>query len=302
MAYKKKEINPIGSTVYQGADGKSYTLNLGNIQSDVYEGTDGSTVYSLGGDGYRTNNLFSQGGEHLDGAIQYLLEYGKMPTKEELEYYTGYKINDNAWNNIRYDLNVFTSQNNLDLNTYKQNANISDPNQEAFNEYYNDIYSLEEGTTGRQMLDNYTLAEQNAAMSNMQLAEAQYQQAAMQQAETVKSIADQVRAERMSRLRAGMSEADIANQDMQTMLNNMNTLNQQMGTMNQNRLAAQQQYNLAQDTAYQQYIESAVAIGNTEAAMYAASAGDPNYIAQQYAKNVNKLYSPKQYSKIQGAQ
>lgn len=294
MAYKKGTVTEGGRTVYQGFDGKSYILNLDN-NTPTKQGA---------GDDYRVNNLFRRGTkEHLDGAIQYLLEYGKMPTKEEFEYYTGYSINDSAWNNIRYDLNVFTSENRLDLDAYRKNANIaSDPNQEAFNEYYNDIYSLEEGTTGRQMLDNYTLAEQNAAMSNMQLAEAQYQQAAMQQAETVKSIADQVRAERMSRLRAGMSEADIANQDMQTMLNNMNTLNQQMGTMNQNRLAAQQQYNLAQDTAYQQYIESAAAMGNTAAAMYAASAGDPNYVAQQYAKNVNKLYSPKQYSKVQGGQ
>ena len=183
MAYKKND-GVLSLTRYQGADGKTYWLNLNS----------GDPRKNGLGNDYRFDNLFRQGGkEHLDGAIQYLLEYGKMPTKEEFEYYTGYSINDSAWNNIRYDLNVFTSENNLDLDAYRQDAGIvSDPNQEAFNEYYNDIYSLEEGTTGRQMLDNYTLAEQNAAMSNMQLAEAQYQQAAMQQAETVKNIADQV--------------------------------------------------------------------------------------------------------------
>ena len=44
--------------------------------------------------------------------------------------------------------------------------------------------------------------------------------------------------------------------------------------MNQNRLAAQQQYNLAQDTAYQQYINSATGLGSVNAAMAASDAGD----------------------------
>ena len=168
------------------------------------------------------------------------------------------------------------------------------------NEYYNDLYSLNPNTFGRNMLSNYTLAEQNAAISNMQLAEAQYQQAAMQQAEITKSIVDQVKSERMARLRAGMSESQIANQDMQIMLNNMNTLNQSMNTLNQNQLAAQQQYQLAQDTAYQQYINSLAGLGSTSAAMYAASAADPDWIAKQYARNVNKYYTAPEYGVILG--
>ena len=145
----------------------------------------------------------------------------------------------------------------------------------AYNSYYRDIYDYNtEGTLGNEIYNNLWQAEQNAAMSNMQLAEAQYQQAAMDQAAVVKSITDQVRAERMAKLRSGMNEAQIANQDMQLMLNNMNTLNTQMNTMNQNRLAAQQQYNLAQDTAYQQYLQQAAALGQVGAAYAASDAGD----------------------------
>ena len=149
-----------------------------------------------------------------------------------------------------------------------------DAREAAYNSYWNELYSLQDGTLGAQMLDNYTTAEQNAAMSNMQLAEAQYQQAAMDQAAVVKSITDQVKAERMAKLRAGMNEAQIANQDMQLMINNMNTLNTQMNTLNQNRLAAQQQYNLAQDTAYQQYLDTASGLGQVGAAYAASDAGD----------------------------
>ena len=156
----------------------------------------------------------------------------------------------------------------------QEEQDAQDAREAAYNAYWNELYSLQDGTLGSQMLDNFTAAEQNAAMSNMQLAEAQYQQAAMDQAAVVKSITDQVKAERMAKLRAGMNEAQIANQDMQLMINNMNTLNTQMNTMNQNRLAAQQQYNLAQDTAYQQYLETAAGLGQVGAAYAASDAGD----------------------------
>lgn len=161
----------------------------------------------------------------------------------------------------------------------------------AMDKYWNDIYSLGNGTLGADMLNRLTTAEQNAALSNMQLADAQYQQASMQQAQVVKNITDQVRSERMAKLRAGMSESQIANQDMQVMLNNMNTMNQQMNTMNQNKLAAQQQYGLAQDTAYQQYLQNAQVMAQSGAALSAANAGDPSYQAQLYSQQTGVPYA-----------
>ena len=166
--------------------------------------------------------------------------------------------------------------------------------------YFTQAFDLEGDTLANDMYTRLTEIEQNAAISNMQLAEAQYQQAAMQQAEVVKSITDQVKAERMARLKAGMNEAQIANQDMQIMLNNMNTLNQQMGVMNQNKLAAQQQFNTAQDTAYQQYLNNAMNIAQTGAALSAANAGDAtrqalldryysNLLGNSYTKSRDKI-------------
>ena len=76
------------------------------------------------------------------------------------------------------------------------------------------------------MYDRLTESYQNQAAVASTLAEAQYQQQAMQQAQVVKQITDQVRAERMARLKAGMSESQIANQDMQMMMTNVNALNQ----------------------------------------------------------------------------
>lgn len=263
MAYDStKYAGKDATIIYTGADGNQYTLNMS------------------GDDNMRSDNWFRRGNsKNVDAIVQYYLEYGVVPTKGQLNQYSKLGIGDKAYEHAVRDLNVFISNNNIDLNSYKnavtgESSDELSAQESAYNDYYNDLYSLKQGTLGRTMLDNYTAAEQNAAISNMQLAEAQYQQAAMQQAETVKAITDSVKAERMARLRAGMSESQIANQDMQIMLNNMNTLNQQVDTMNQNRLDAQQQYNLAQDTAYQQYVQSITGLGGTSAAMAASDAGD----------------------------
>ena len=237
---------------------------------------------TIGGANYKFDNWFrTSRNTDVYYAIQYMLDNGGEVDSEELRTYiesvTGNPVEKSEMSEIIQDANTFFRQEGIDVNTLgamSSEEQAQAAQDAAFNSYYQDLYSLDEGTLGAEMLNNLATAEQNAAMSNMQLADAQYQQAAMQQAESVKAITDQVRAERMSRLRAGMSESQIANQDMQIMLNNMNTLNQQANTMNANRLAAQQQYDLAQDTAYQQYLANATGLGSVGAAMAASDAGD----------------------------
>lgn len=236
----------------------------------------------IGGSDYSFDKLFhTSRNTDVYYAIQYMLDNGGDIDSEELRTYiesvTGNPVAKSEMSEIIRDANTFFKQEGIDVSTLgamSTEEQAQAAQNAAFNSYYQDLYSLDEGTLGAEMLNNLATAEQNAAMSNMQLADAQYQQAAMQQAESVKAITDQVRAERMSRLRAGMSESQIANQDMQIMLNNMNTLNQQANTMNANRLAAQQQYDLAQDTAYQQYLANATGLGSVGAAMAASDAGD----------------------------
>ena len=112
------------------------------------------------------------------------------------------------------------------------------PHEDALNEYYKDLYSLKKGTSGDEMYRRLTDVYANQATVAGSIAEAQYQQQAMQQAQVVKQIADQVRSERMARLRAGMSESQIANQDMQTMMTNIQALNTNAAQLNQARLEA----------------------------------------------------------------
>jgi hypothetical protein len=157
----------------------------------------------------------------------------------------------------------------------------------AFNEYYRDLYSLEEGTSGAAMLGRLEQSYANQAQQASMMADVGFQQAAMQQAMTVKQITDQVRAERMARLRAGMSESQIANQDMQMLLTNTNTLNQNAQMLNQARLEAQVGINTSQDQAYQDFLAQSAQRGQVATGMAASDAGD---VYQQTIRQMSTLY------------
>ena len=70
----------------------------------------------------------------------------------------------------------------------------------------------------------------------------------------------------------------------------MNNMNTQMNAMNQNRLAAQQQSNLAQDTAYQQYLDTVNTMSQSAAAMAASDAGNLHQMALQYSQATGVPY------------
>jgi hypothetical protein len=157
----------------------------------------------------------------------------------------------------------------------------------AFNEYYRDLYSLEPGTGGAEMLGRLEQSYANQAQQAATMADVGFQQAALQQASTVKAITDQVRSERMARLRAGMSESQIANQDMQMLMANVNTLNQNAQMLNQQRLEAQVGMNTSQDQAYTDFLNQANTRGQVATGMAASDAGDAY---QQTIRQMTTLY------------
>ena len=142
------------------------------------------------------------------------------------------------------------------------------------------------------MHDRLTESYQNQAAVASTLAEAQYQQQAMQQAQVVKQITDQVRAERMARLKAGRSESQIANQDMQMMMTNVNALNENNAMLNQARLESTGAMMTAQDQAYSDYLNQANARGQVAMAGYATDAGNVAYqVADYLANNPGATYA-----------
>jgi hypothetical protein len=157
----------------------------------------------------------------------------------------------------------------------------------AFNEYYRDLYSLDAGTSGADMLGRLEQSYANQAQQAATMADVGFQQAALQQASTVKQITDQVRSERMARLRAGMSESQIANQDMQMLMTNVNTLNQNAQMLNDQRLQAQIGINTSQDQAYADFLTQSAQRGQVAAGMAASDAGDAY---QQTIRQMTTLY------------
>jgi len=235
--------------------------------------------------------------KNLENAILYYLQTGTIPengTKGD-----GINRGDRAWRNISKDLDNFIKTHGLqtvdgkvvtksdmvtvDPETGEEVPNI-DPKELQFNEYWRDMYSLEQGSGGKEVYDNLTNSFQTQADLNMSLADAQYQSNMMQQAAVVKSITDQVRTERMQRLRAGMSESQIASQDMQMLLANTNALSQQAEVANQARMQAQFAQRTAKDDAYMAYLDQMNARGQTAAALYASDSGNPYWNTLQQMK------------------
>lgn len=191
--------------------------------------------------------------------------------------------------------NQAVNTDNADTSTNKDAENI------AFDSYYNDIYSRNENTLGREIYDAMVQAEENAGRNAIDLANAQAQQAGMAQAATVKSITDSLKAERMARLRAGMSESQIASQDMQTMIANTNALNEQIAASNLAAMQGQQQINDAQTTAYQNWLNNMNQTATAGSAFAAADAGSAMQLAKQYA-NATGVTLQKAYQIVTGQQ
>ena len=274
---------------YVGADGNTYYLDF---RGDGWG--KGSRKDPKEGSGYFVDNALRRGQKkHLAIAVAFFMQHGEPPTYEEYRAalkkagITSSGESRGAYKNILADIEVFKMKNKIPDN-YKEIVEAKkreaqeNPQEYAFNEYYKDLYSLKPGTSGRAMYDELSNIYLRQAEANKAMADVQFQQQALQQAQTIKAITDQVRAERMARLRAGMSEFQIANQDMQMMMANVNALNQNAQMMNQQRLEAQLNANLARDQAYLSYLEQANVRGQTAAAMYAADSGNAHWNAIQY--------------------
>lgn len=292
MAYDKYEKNS-DSYTYEGADGETYYLDFTADGRGTYlEDASGKKIVAKKS-GYIVDDAFALGQKkHLAIAIALFMQKGRPPTREEynaalIDAKVSGGRSNKAWNSILADIETFKRKNEIPDN-YQEfvEAKIQESPQEyAFNDYYKDLYSLKPGTSGRAMYDELSGIYLRQAEAGKTLADVQFQQQAMQQAQTVKAITDQVRAERMARLRSGMSEFQIANQDMQMMMANVDALNQNAQMLNQQRLESQMNADLAQDQAYLSYLEQSGVRGQTAAAMYAADSGNAHWNTLQYMKN-----------------
>ena len=161
-----------------------------------------------------------------------------------------------------------------------------------FNPYYNDLYSGKEGTLGYSILDNQTSLFQKEAENARILADSSLQAQAMQQAQTIKQVTDSIRAERTAQLRAGMSESQLADRELQMLMGSVNQMNQQAQLANQDAMAARLAQNTAREQAFNEYIAQTTALGQNAAANYATRASDVMSLANSIYEQERALGNP----------
>jgi|LSQX01.1.fsa_nt_gb hypothetical protein len=154
-------------------------------------------------------------------------------------------------------------------------------------DYYNDVYSMQEGTLGQRVVDNKAKLLEQQARNQQIIAETNLQNQALQQAQTVKQITDSLKSERLAKLRAGMNPTQLADQDMQILLSNVQALNQQVMDTNQMRMESMLNQNTAYESAMAEYLGNADTIGQVATGMTAAGASNA---VLQTEQAMNTLY------------
>lgn len=170
-------------------------------------------------------------------------------------------------------------ENTLKTGVVKQQDGDTDeqknPYENMFNAYYNDIMAYDqEGTLGNKMLENQVSLKTGEANNAAMLAEANLQSQALGQAQSVRDVVNSLKSERMSQLRAGMNQAQLADRELQMLVGSAGQLAQQNQMARQDAVAADLGQNTAYETAFNDYITQAQALGQNAAANYAALVGD----------------------------
>jgi hypothetical protein len=253
-------------------------------------------------DGYITNNPLRRGQtKHVKDAIQKFLETGKMPSADEIGVGSG-----KPYENVMQDARTWLSRNNIDEAKYAvdkdqfiysdkggeknpeapKEAPISDEG-EPLNPY---VAYLEEQRSKQEGAELGLLNETTKA--NIQNAEITAQQSIIQQAQLKDQLVEQIKSDRLSKMRAGVSPMQIAQEDLQFMVGNMQGNNQNMQMVNQQRLAATQQQSM---NPYQAYINANAAVtggqgyGNVAAGFAATDAGDLTMQAKRIGAQKKQL-------------
>jgi len=280
--------------------GKEYRLNI--APGTAYFGNiPGKTRSSLG-DGYKTNNWFglAKGNtKQVQDLIQATMQSGKELTRAEYNAFAKENglntIGEGAWNNVSHDLKVWLGNNGIDLETYNFETGEAYTEEELAamrpeNEYNPYEAYLEEQRARQESAELGLLNETTRA--NIQNAEISAQQAMIQQAQFKDQLVEQIKTDRLSKMRAGLTPMQIAQEDLQFMVGNMQGNNQNMQMVNQQRLAAQQQQAI---NPYQAYINANAAItggqgyGNVASGFAATDAGDLYQQALRIAKSKGRI-------------
>ena len=259
---------------------------------------DTKTIILGAGDGFKFNNWAGmtrgEKGQFIRG-LEVTLNNGKIKDKNDFIRLTGKDISDKQWKNIEQDIDLGVSKMGIDMDTYDPELGRSKTEEELSSEEtilnpyaaYMENKRVEQEGNERGLLD----AQTNASRQN---ADILAQQTMQQQSMFRDQLVEQIKSDRMSKMRSGISPMQIAQENLQFMVGNMQTNNQQVGLANQGQLAAAQQKAI---NPYQAYINSQAATtggqgyGAVASGLAATDAGDLDMQTQRVLKsNPNLTY------------
>lgn len=171
--------------------------------------------------------------------------------------------------------------------------NTQDARKTAETDYLNSLFSKQEGTLGGDILANSTSLFEKQAANAQLVAETSMQQQALAQAQGIKQVTDSLRNERMSQLRAGMSESQLADRELSMLMSSVDTFNTQAQQSAQDSLTAQLGANTAKEEAYNEYLTHVSQIGQTYAADRASQASSVPEVAARYYYDMQAAGTPK---------
>jgi hypothetical protein len=263
------------------AELKNWYDYTGEVTSGTAAGTH---MYGSQGDGLRFNNMFIRGNKaEMDKVWEFFKQEGRLPTEQEFKTVLG---GGGGYKNIMYDMN----------NTVLPGAGINPMDVQPGaggvngNTYFDEMTRMDDpNTVAGGMYDTFKRAgdiQYEEGMKNLNVAQ---RDLGMNQAMDRQKFLDQIRNRRRMALKTGLSSAQIANQEVQSLLMAQGQSNENARSY-YDQVAAFKTNHAMNDVNARQGVYETLGggMGSNLGAVMAAGAGDANQVALNYAKNSSR--------------
>lgn len=240
----------------------------------------------------KTNNAFEVLMKDLNDFISY---HGLDDMKLEKQLESGLFVGEGGKNydlNLEYQIKISEIDSDESLSSIEKEKAKSEILSQAGNNFNDGKSELNPYVDYMQQMQDQTyqnelglLTEQNRAAQ--QQAEISSQQMMMQNSQFKDQLIEQIKTDRMSKLRSGMSQMQIANEEMQFMVGNQMQNQQAVSQANQQLLGAKQQEGMIPYQAWlnaSQGVTGGQGYGNFASGMAATDASSLFMQAQEYMK------------------
>jgi hypothetical protein len=224
--------------------------------------------------------------------LDFFKKYNRMPDEKEFVLFGG---KSKQFEKSLRDVGGFLRETGIDIFGKETKTEEFNPYLKYMEQQRKDLEQSELGFLNTQS----DIQKQNAEISA--------QQAMVQQAQFKDQLVEQIKSDRISKMRSGLSPMQIAQDNLQFMVGNMQANNQQMQMLNQQNLMATQQKKLNPYQAYltsMQNVTGGQGMGNIMTGMAATDAGDltmqmnrmrtmnPTWSMDQVLRAVQANYKP----------